>query len=226
MLKKYISAVIFWGALWGLEEATLGHLLHITAFNIGWFIWFPFAYFFMGMVYKQTGRLNSVLFTSMVAAAIKFINFFMTANLVIVICPAISILLEGLSLFAILKLLVWKKYTQKLKLIKIASVSLLWRCLFLIALLVMPAWLMPAYPYKDIAALLKFVVYEGLINSIFIYGILMAALRVKGMILHKNKYSWLFSDKLIKSGSIEDISFRPIAAFSLLAVALILQRVL
>lgn len=206
-MKKQISAIIFWGALWGLEEATLGHLLHITALNIGWFFWFPLAYFFMDMVYKQTGKLNSILFTSMVAAVIKLVNLFMTGNPVIVICPAISILLEGISLFAVLKLFDWKKQLQKYRLIEIVSVSLLWRILFLVALFAIPVWIMPAYPFKDALALLKFLLYEGLINSLFIY----AAFK-------------LFSGKLIKTRTIE-ISFKPLAATGLLAVTLIIQWV-
>lgn len=226
MVKKHSSAIIFWGALWGLEEATLGHLLHITAFSIGWVLWFPFAYFFMSMVYKQTGKLNSILFTSMVAAAIKFVNLFMTANLVIVICPALSILLEGISLFAILKLFDWKKWIHKRKLTEIAAVSLLWRVLFLVGLLAIPTWIMSAYPFKGTIALLKFFLYEGLINSLFIYGIIMLARKIKGMSDEKNAYFKLFSKKLIKSEIIEDISFKPLVAFSLLAIALIIQRVL
>lgn len=225
MIKRYSSAIIFWGAFWGLEEATLGHLLHLTAFPIGWLFWFPFAYFFMGMVYKQTGKLHSIIFTSMVALSIKLINLFMTVNLVIVICPALSILLEGLSLYAVLKLFACKKRINY-KLVEIVSVNLLWRALFLVSLLAIPRWILPAYPYKGAIVLLKFLLYEGFINSLFIYGMIMFTAKIKGINHEKNLHTKLFSNKLVKLEVVKQFSFKPLVAFSLLAIALILQWVL
>lgn len=226
MPKKNICTIIFWGALWGLVEATLGHLLHVTAFNIGWFFWFPLAYFFMSMVYKQTGRLNSILFTSMVAVAIKLLNLFITVNLVIVICPALSILLEGISLFAVLKLIDWKKYAQKYKIAEIVFVSCLWRILFLVTLLALPTWIMPTYPFKGILTIFKFILYEGILNSVFIYGIITLAMNISKIKNKKNTYIHAFTEKIIKSKVIENISVNPLISLSILMIALIIQWVL
>ena len=230
MSIKHISAIIFWGAFWGLEEATLGHLLHITTFNLGWFLWFPFAYFFMSMVYKQTGKLNSILFTSMVAIAIKLVNLLMTTNLIIVICPAISILLEGISLMAVLKLFAWQKHLHQPKLLEITIISLFWRILYTVSILAIPVWIMPAYPYKTITAIVKFLLYEGLVNSIFIYGTIMLVNKTNAMLEEKHAclitYFKLFREILTNSSVFKDITFKPLASFSLLVIALIIQWVL
>lgn len=225
-MKKNSSAIIFWGALWGLEEATLGHLLHVTTLNIGWFIWFPLAYFFMYQVFKQTGKLNSILFTAIVAAAIKFVNLFMTANLVIVICPALSILLEGISSFAFLKLMDGKKHMPKYKLAEIVTVSLAWRILFLIGLLALPTWIMSTYPFKGVFAIFKFILYEGTLNGLFIYGIIVLVKKINKINEKKNTYIKPFTEKIIKSKVIESISYKPVVSLSILAITLIIQWVL
>jgi hypothetical protein len=225
-MKKYASIIIFWGALWGLEEATLGHLLHITTLNIGWFLWFPLAYFFMGMVYKQTGKLKPILFTSIIAAAIKLVDLFMTTNLIIIVCPAISILLEGVSLFAVLKLIDWKKHLYKHTLFKVTVSSVLWRSLYTVAILTIPIWIMPNYPYSTISLLLKFILFEGLINSLFIYGIIILAKVINRINEKENTYSRKLMNKIAESKLMKEICFKPVVSLSLLAVALIIQWVL
>lgn len=226
MTKKYASTIIFWGALWGLEEATLGHLLHITALSIGWFFWFPLSYLFISMVYKQTGKLNSILFTSIIAAAIKLIDLFMTTNLIIIVCPALSIILESISLFAVLKIVNRKKLMQKYKLAQIISVSLLWRVLFLLSLLFIPTWIMPSYPFKSISSILKLLVYEGLINSLFIYGTIILAKRINESNNKCNTYFKQLREKIMQSRLMKGTFFKPVVSLCLLAVAMIIQWVL
>lgn len=180
----------------------------------------------MGMVYKQTGEFNSILFTAMVAAAIKFVNLFMTVNLIIVICPAISILLEGISLYAILKLFNWKKHLYPHKLLEITIISALWRVLYTFIILAIPVWIMPSYPYKNSIMLLKFILFEGIINSIFIYGMTVLAKKTNEINAEKNTYFKLFTEKIIKLKVIKDLSFKPLVSFSLLTAALVVQWML
>ncbi len=225
-MKKNLFAIIFWGALWGLEEATLGHLLHITTFNIGWFLWFPLAYFFMSMVYRQTGKLDSILFTSIIAAAIKLVDLFMTANLVIIICPALSIILEGISLFTIFEITGSKKLMKKHKLIELTSISLVWRVLYLLSLLFIPTWIIASYTYKSISSILKFLLTEGLINSLFIYGVIMLAKKINEINEKNLTYFKKLTDKIIQSELMKELCFKPVASLSLLALALIIQWVL
>lgn len=226
MIKKRVVTIIFWGALWGLEEATLGHLLHLTPLSIGWFLWFPLSYLFMSMVYKQTGKLNSILFTSIIAATMKLIDLFTTTNLIIVICPALSIILESISLFAVLKIVNFKKLMQKHELTQIMSVSLLWRFLFLLSLLFIPTWIMPSYPFKSIPSILKLLIYEGLINSLFIYGTVIIAKKTNEINNKCNTFFKQLIDKLMQWKLIKGTCFKPVVSLGLLAVAIIIQWVL
>jgi hypothetical protein len=225
-MKKYVSAIIFCGALWGLEEATLGHLLHITTLNIGWLLWFPLAYFFMSMVYKQTGKLNSILYTSIIVGAIKLVDLFMTTNLVIIVCPALSIVSEGISLFAILRIIDMMKLAQKHKLVEIISTSLLWRAFFLLCLLFIPTWIMASYPYKGISSIFKLLLYEGLINSLFIYGTVILTKKVKEINEKSNTYFKQITDKIIQSKLVKELCYKPVVSLILLVVTLVIQWVL
>ena len=225
-MKKYVCAIIFWGALWGLEEATLGHMLHITSLSFGWFLWFPLAYFFMSMVYRQTGKLDSILYTSIIAAAIKLTDLFMTTNLVIIICPALSIILEGISLFAILKIISKRTLTQKHRLIELTSVSLLWRALYLLSLLFIPTWIIASYSYKSISTILEFLLYEGLVNSLLVYGVMVLTKKTYKMNEKRNTYFKQLTNKIIQSKLMKELCFKPVASLSILAIALIIQWVL
>ncbi|HBL37426.1 MAG TPA: hypothetical protein DDZ55_11530 [Firmicutes bacterium] len=59
-MTKGWNHVLFWGALWGIIEATVGHLLHQAALPLGWLFWFPLAVGFMQMVYSQTQKITAV----------------------------------------------------------------------------------------------------------------------------------------------------------------------
>ncbi|NCB31633.1 MAG: hypothetical protein EOM66_09545, partial [Clostridia bacterium] len=99
--------ILLWGSLWGLEEATLGHVLHLFPFKIGWFFWFPLSYFFMRQVYHKTNRAGSVLYTALLAAAFKLIDLLLPARLDMILNPAAAILLEGCAVFALCR--IWEK---------------------------------------------------------------------------------------------------------------------
>jgi hypothetical protein len=180
----------------------------------------------MSMVYKQTGKLNSVLFTSIIASAIKLIDLFMTTNLIIVICPALSIVLESISLFAVLKIVNRKKLMQKHKLTQIISASLLWRVLLLLSLLFIPIWIMPLYPFKSISSILKLLVYEGLINSLFIYGTIILAKKINERNDKQDTFFKQLIYKIMQSKLMKGTCFKPVISLCLLAVAMIIQWVL
>lgn len=108
-MERNITTIIFWGATWGLVEATLGYVLHSVLLSVGWFFWFPLAFFFMNRVFKRTGSLVSILYTSSIAAGIKLVNFLLPTRIDRVINPAVSILLEGLMVFAVFAIVEYKK---------------------------------------------------------------------------------------------------------------------
>jgi hypothetical protein len=50
-MEKLMLAVLFYGGIWGVFEATVGYLLHLLPFSIGWLVWYPIACF---LCYRYT----------------------------------------------------------------------------------------------------------------------------------------------------------------------------
>lgn len=96
---KLLLSVIFFGAIWGIVEATFGSILHIgfIADTLGIFgtstvIVVPIAYALMSACYKKEGNIRSILYMGLVAAGIKALTcgiFGMNFN------PVFHILLES-----------------------------------------------------------------------------------------------------------------------------------
>lgn len=99
-ILKMLFAVLLFGGLWGIVEATLGTLLHLPIINRTMFlssttILVPIAYFLMGGCYKRTGSMRCVLYMGMLAASMKAIScliFKMSFN------PCYYILIESLAM--------------------------------------------------------------------------------------------------------------------------------
>ena len=76
---KILFAVLLFGGMWGILEATLGTFLHLPMVRaIGMYatsttIMVPIALFLMGACYKRTGTFRSVIYMGFLAAAIKAI---------------------------------------------------------------------------------------------------------------------------------------------------------
>ena len=109
--KKILSilfAVLLYGALWGIFEATLGTVLHLPFFEAGKLftkssiIMVPIAFFFMTLCYKKTGSLLSVLFVGLVSATIKLSTAFVMGMTIYVYFPAIYIVAESLAMMGAL----------------------------------------------------------------------------------------------------------------------------
>lgn len=109
--KKVLSIlfpVLFYGALWGIFEATLGTLLHLPAFEAGGLftkssiIMVPVAFLLMTLCYKKTGSLTSVLFAGLISATIKLSTAIVVPFTVYVYFPAIYIVAESLAMFGAL----------------------------------------------------------------------------------------------------------------------------
>lgn len=168
---RNFGRIIFWGALWGISEATIGHLLHIWALPIGWLIWFPLAYGFMWAAYRQTGQASTVFYTGLVASGIKLIDLFMPVRIDYVINPAVSILLEGLAVFAVFKVSSARKESHSVSLGSIGIVSILWRILYAIYISFLPAALFKISPVNGLIPLARFLLLESAVNCLLIYGI-------------------------------------------------------
>ena len=94
-----LSAALFFGALWGMAEATAGHALHVLRIpGLAGFLMFPLGYLFMSRAFARSGRLASIFLTSWVAASIKLVDVFMPGTDVMAVWnPVQAILLEGLA---------------------------------------------------------------------------------------------------------------------------------
>ena len=99
-ILKTLFAVLLFGGLWGIIEASLGTILHLpivhrTMFLSSTTILVPIAYFLMGACYKKTGTWRSVLYMGLLAAGMKSIScaiFQMSFN------PVFYILMEAMSM--------------------------------------------------------------------------------------------------------------------------------
>ena len=92
-------AVLVWGALWGIWEATAGHVVHLIKIpGLPGFIMAPAAFFFMSRAFARSGRLESIFLAGCVAAGIKLFDLLIPGQLVqAAVHPAQAILLEALA---------------------------------------------------------------------------------------------------------------------------------
>ena len=102
-LKTWMS-ILFWGAVWGIVEATLGTILHLPGFD-GTGIYFastaivvPIAYCLMANCYKRTESFYAVYLMGVLAAVMKLSVGFIVGFTQKVYNPAIYIVVEALAM--------------------------------------------------------------------------------------------------------------------------------
>jgi len=95
----FLIAALFYGSLWGLGEATLGHLLHLARVpGLPGLVMVPFGVLVMGRVLAQTGSAAAVFSTGVIAAGYKFLNLLLPGtDILAVVNPAQAIILEALA---------------------------------------------------------------------------------------------------------------------------------
>lgn len=115
---KILLSVLFFGGLWGILEAVLGTILHIHAIadSMGLFgsstaVILPLAFLIMGLCYKKTGTVRSIVYIGLITAGIKAITcaiFSLSFN------PCYYIMLES-ACFALPALLIKPKEIASIK---------------------------------------------------------------------------------------------------------------
>lgn len=223
--KKNISIIVFWGAAWGTIEATLGTLLHATNFNIGWLFWFPMAFYFMKKVYKITGKYESIILLSVIAASIKLIDLALPIRIDKVVNPSISILLEGLIVFIVFKIM--NKYNNlfKYKIIEFTVICLSWRILYAVYVLFLPSWMVVISPIRGFAPFFKFFLFEGIANTMLIFIMIKLSEGIKTFYRDRILYlKVLFNTNFF--GFIKKIYHLQITPLGLLIFAIFIQWVL
>lgn len=132
-----ILTMIFWGALWGIVEATLGWDFHAVHFRGGSLILYSFGIFCMLSAASQSERTSAIFGTAVVASAIKLLDLFMPNTFQGAVHPALYILMEGAliavlgSLFSFKSRVHWTwcpLYTRRLAIpmVVVAAILQLW----------------------------------------------------------------------------------------------------
>ncbi len=169
---KLLTQIIFYGALWGFIEATLGYALHWIPTLIAGTILFPIASLILIKVYNNTNSKKALIYVGMVAASIKSIDLFLPSYSVFkTINPMVSIGLESLLVFAVIILFSSKKVTNKIAAAQIASIG--WRVgyvAFMTIQFIFTGYV--AYSIASLANLLEFVVLSGVIGGLFASGLI------------------------------------------------------
>ena len=166
--------IMAWGTFWGIFEASIGYLLHMLPFNVGWLIWYPAACFFMTNVYRRTGRVSSVLYVGILCASIKMLNLLLPGRIDKVINPAISIIFQALAMFSVI-LILNKFFENKRKnpivsIVTVLGMNTCWRLLFILYLLfLVPNWIRDISVISSIKKFIPFSVSQNLATSLILY---------------------------------------------------------
>ena len=93
------AAALFWGSVWGLGEATLGHLLHLARVpGLPGLVMVPFAVLVMGRAAARSQSAAAVFLTGVVAAGFKSLDLIVPGtDLLAIANPIQAILLESLA---------------------------------------------------------------------------------------------------------------------------------
>ena len=161
---KQIQTILFLGALWGIAEATIGHILHFLPCGFSGMFMFPIGFYFMYNAFRQTEQTNAVWLTGIVAASIKFVDFILPMRSPMsVLNPAMSIMLESLVVFGFIKYFEGEK-----SFIKTISLGFSWVILFTLAqaLIFRPASGLYLYPAEQ---MLFYNILNGLMSGSLIY---------------------------------------------------------
>ena len=120
--------ILFWGGLWGLVEAVLGHALHLLRIPglAGW-IMFPVGFWMMRRAFALNGRAVVLAGIPAAAAAVKLADFLLPlSDPFMVINPAAAILLEGLAA----GFLLMRSKEQTPSFLSLVAVSAAWRAAY------------------------------------------------------------------------------------------------
>ena len=171
--KTTAMAVLFFGALWGLTEATLGYLLHLVPGGLSGFILYPIGLAFMLAARRATGKQSAIFYVAAIAAAIKLVDFIIPGAAAFpqrIINPAIAILLEGLVSFVIVSATARSLHKPAVLIGSALSLSLAWRLAHVGLLLVLP-W--QGILGRGSEAVISFLFIEGVVNSFILLPVLL-----------------------------------------------------
>lgn len=225
-MKKRFDAVVLWGALWGITEATLGYALHLLPVNPGWFVWFPVAYFFMRRVRGETGSNAAVLHTAAVAASVKFVNILMPGSIDRVVNPAASILLEAMCVYVLYRFIIRDNRTSWSEYAGAFGLSFLWRAPYVGYVLWLPDWMVRISPIASPQSLAEFLLLQSVTNGITIAAILLVFRQVRAWLITGERGNRATRSTPTSEGNGAWGMLKAAVPYCLLIVALVAQRML
>ena len=168
--SRFFLFALFWGSLWGISEATLGHVLHLFGIpGAAGFVMFPLALYFMSQAYLLTGLRSAIFLTAVVACCIKLTDFFLpTPTPFTVINPAMAILFES---FVVLLLFPDKSRSEsRMSLLRFLGMAISWRLCYAFFLLGLGLFVsVPSFLDLGLENSLRFFALESLVNALLLY---------------------------------------------------------
>lgn len=126
----FLAKIVFFGAIWGIVEATLGYVLHLLPGFLAGSLMFPFVMVILYKAYKSTGSKKAIIYVAIIAMMIKATNLFLPFMIPAkTINPMVSMLLESLLVLAVMPLLDNENVFAKFGGILVASIG--WRFAFI-----------------------------------------------------------------------------------------------
>ncbi len=180
----FLYVNIFYGAVWGILEATLGYLIHLTNMS-STIILCPLAFFFMNQAYKSTRKIRSIFLISIISASIKLLDLFTNIRIDKVINPAISILLEGIAFSIMIYIFQKNELKKSSKIISIFAMNTLWRIVYCVYLFFSPSYI---YEYSILLStqkVLDFLIIKNIETSIVLVILFWIEYKIKLPILNK-----------------------------------------
>lgn len=171
---KTAAQIVFFGAIWGITEATLGFLLHFLPPTLAGIIMFPIAAFILVKAYKATGSRAALIFVGFIAAGIKAVDFLVPGVMSFkIINPMISIVMESLLVAAVYPLIAGKDWKERLAGGLAASVG--WRTGYILYMAVQ--FLITGFVSKYIASpaeFLNFLLLNGILSGVLAFLVITA----------------------------------------------------
>ncbi|MFW5913621.1 MAG: hypothetical protein ACOCSM_01035, partial [Bacillota bacterium] len=169
---KMVPDILFFAALWGIVEATLGYALHwIPGPLIAGSILFPFAMLILVQAYKRLESRKALLAIGALAALIKSVNLLMpNLNQFKVINPMIAIVMETAVITVVAVAFVSNRKPVMIGAVVGASIG--WRGLYL-------GWRayqliatgFASFHLQSVSSALEFTLLEGIISAAFAIGL-------------------------------------------------------
>jgi hypothetical protein len=165
--------VLFWGSLWGLTEASLGHLFHLLKVpGLAGFFMFPIGLYFMLHTLKTTEKTSAVPAVAAVAASLKLVDFFLPGtHLFQAVNPALAILSESLAFLFVIKII--RHPSGLFRYQSILSAAFGWRLIyaaFQISLAVIFSE-STSFLHLGPVTILRFFFLDSLVNVLIIAGV-------------------------------------------------------